>query len=117
MALREFGEDKFEIVIPSVSVRAEPAVAVVDGMAERRGTKQIAAAYLEFLYSDAGQEMAVKHWFRPSTGKALEAAKGVFPDIHMFSVEEIAGDWNSAHQKHFADHALFDQIYQPGAPN
>jgi sulfate/thiosulfate transport system substrate-binding protein len=117
MALREFGDDKFEIVIPSMSILAEPAVTVVDVMAERRGTKQLAQAYLEFLYSDAGQEMAVKHWFRPSTEKALEAARGVFPDIQMFSVEKIAGDWNSAHQKHFADHALFDQIYQPGARN
>jgi sulfate transport system substrate-binding protein len=115
MALREFGEHKFEIVIPSVSIRAEPAVAVVDRMAERRGTQQLAQAYLEFLYSDAGQEIAVKHWFRPSTETARNAAQGVFPDIHLFTVEEIAGDWNSVHQKHFADHGLFDQIYQPGA--
>lgn len=113
MAVKEFGEDKFEIVVPSSSILAEPPVALVDAVVKKRGTEAIAAAYLEFLYSDTGQEIAAKHYFRPRSAEAQKRAGIAFPEVQLFTVQEIAGTWKQAHDKHFADGGIFDQIYKP----
>ena len=106
MAEKEFGKDKLQIVRPSVSILAEPPVAVIDGVVDRHGTRKVAEAYLQFLYTDEGQRLAAKHFFRPRTAP---------PDPSLFTVEDVAGGWQKAHAKHFADGALFDQIYKPAA--
>ena len=113
MALKEFGADQLEIVVPQQSVLAEPVVAVVDALVERRGTRNAAEAYLQFLYENAGQEIAAKHGYRPRQADAVNRAGVTFPKIELYSVDEIAGGWKSAHAAHFADGALFDQIYKP----
>jgi len=115
MAMREFGADKVEIVVPSISILAEPPVAVVDAVVERRGTRKLAEAYLRFLYTEPGQEIAAKHFFRPRLEQAMAKFGQRFPNLTLFTVDEIAGGWQKAHEKHFADNALFDQIYQPSA--
>ena len=115
MAVNEFGPDKLEIIMPSVSVLAEPPVALLDGMVDRHGTRRIAEAYLAFLYSETGQVIAAKHHFRPRSAQAAKSANQSFPDVKLFTVEEIGGGWRKAHEKHFADNALFDQMYKPAA--
>jgi sulfate transport system substrate-binding protein len=102
--------DKFEIVVPSVSILAEPPVAVVDKVAQRRGSAALAKAYLDYLYSDEGQWLAARHHFRPWNDKALAAAGHPFPKLKLFTVDELFGGWSKAHATHFADGALFDQI-------
>jgi len=114
MAVQEFGKGQVEIVVPKVSILAEPPVAVVDAVVDRRGTRELAEAYLKFLYTEEGQELAAKHFFRPRSDGALKSHAGRFAAVELFSVEEIAGGWSQAHTTHFADKALFDQIYQPG---
>jgi sulfate transport system substrate-binding protein len=101
-------KDKFQVVTPSVSILAEPPVAVVDKVAQRRGTAALAKAYLDYLYSDEGQRLAAKHHFRPRDPKA--AAGFNFPKIKLFTVDEAFGGWAKAHAAHFQDGALFDQI-------
>jgi sulfate/thiosulfate transport system substrate-binding protein len=115
MAIREFGSDKVEIVVPSISILAEPPVAVVDAVVARRGTRQLAEAYLRFLYTEPGQEIAAKHFFRPRSTEAAVKSGQNFPDLTLFTIDEIAGGWRKAHEAHFADNALFDQIYNPSA--
>lgn len=110
LARKEFASEKLELIIPSTSVKAEPPVALVDALVERRGTRETAQAYLEFLYSPEGQDLAAKHYFRPSA----KPAAGL-PAIEMFTVQEIAGGWTAAQEKHFRDSGVFDQIYKPGA--
>jgi sulfate/thiosulfate-binding protein len=105
------GRDKFQIVTPSVSILAEPPVTLVDRVVDKRGTRAVAQAYLEYLYSDEGQEIAAKHYLRPRLAKV--AARQVSTKAHLFTVEEVFGGWQKAHQRHFADGALFDEIYQP----
>ncbi len=114
MAAQEFGKGQIEIVVPRVSILAEPPVAVVDTVVDRRGTRDLAEAYLTFLYTEKGQELAAKHFFRPRSEGALKLHPGQFASVELFTVEEIAGGWKQAHDRHFADKALFDQIYQPG---
>lgn len=113
MALKEFGTGQIEVVIPAESILAEPVVAVVDAVAERRGTRAAAEAYLKFLYDPAAQRIAAKHGFRPRGEAAVTEAGAAFPKIALFTVDEIAGGWKNAHAAHFADGALFDQIYKP----
>ena len=114
LAMRELGPDKVEIVVPSVSILAEPPVAVVDTVVDRRGTRQVAEAYLQHLYSDTGQEIAAKHYFRPRNPQILEKYRDEFPQLDLFSVGQVFGGWNKANARHFADGAVFDQVYLVG---
>ena len=114
LAIRELGADKVEIVVPSITILAEPPVAVVDTVVDRRGTRQVAEAYLQYLYSDAGQEIAAKHYFRPRNAQVRERHAALFPPVQTFTVDEVFGGWNHAHATHFADGALFDRIYNTG---
>ena len=113
LALRELGPDKFEIVAPSISILAEPPVAVVDKTVDKRGTRKVAQAYLAFLYSDEGQEIVAKNYYRPALDRYAKKYASQFPNIKLFRIAELGG-WTKAQQAHFADGGLFDQIYAPG---
>ena len=106
--------DKFELVVPSVSILAEPPVAVVDKVARKHGTEVVAKAYLDYLYSDEGQHIVAKHHYRPSNPAILKETAAQFPQLALFTVKDLEGDWEKAQKKHFAQGGLFDQIYQPG---
>jgi sulfate transport system substrate-binding protein len=114
LAIKELGPGKFEVVTPSVSILAEPPVAVVDKVAAKHGTQAVAQAYLEYLYSEAGQEIAAKHFYRPRLPAVAARYASQFPRISLVTVDEVFGGWKKANAAHFADGALFDQIYQPG---
>jgi sulfate/thiosulfate-binding protein len=111
LAVNQFGKDKFEIVYPSVSILAEPPVALVDKVVDRRGTREVASEYLKYLYSDEGQKIAAKHYFRPRM-PAAEKYGPAFPKVKLFTVQDIFGGWQKAQATHFADGGVFDQIYQ-----
>jgi sulfate/thiosulfate transport system substrate-binding protein len=113
LALKEFGADKFEIVNPSSSILAEPPVAVVDKYVDQHGTRAVAEAYLQYLYTDAGQEIAAKNFYRPRNAAILAKYKSQFPDIQLFTLTDVAGPWKEVQPKHFADHGVFDQLYKP----
>jgi sulfate/thiosulfate transport system substrate-binding protein len=114
LVLNEFGRDRFELVAPSASIRAEPTVALVDGNADAKGTRKAAEAYLLFLYSPTGQALAAKHFYRPSKPE-LAAAEDVarFPKIELFGIDRFGG-WKEAQATHFGDGGVFDQIHRPG---
>ncbi|HWR54591.1 MAG TPA: sulfate ABC transporter substrate-binding protein [Bryobacteraceae bacterium] len=114
MAINEFGKDKFDLVIPSVSILAEPSVSLVDKVSERHNTTAVAKAYLEYLYSVEGQEIAAKNHYRPRLKEVASKYAGRFPRITLFTIDEVFGGWQKAQQKHFNDGGVFDQIYQPG---
>ena len=114
LVAKELGEGKVEIVEPSVSILAEPPVAVVDKVVDRRGTRAAAEAYLRFLYTPAGQELAAKHYFRPRAPEVAARYAERFPTIELFTVDQVFGGWLRAQSVHFADGGVFDQIYQPG---
>jgi sulfate transport system substrate-binding protein len=115
LILSEFGADQFEIVIPPVSILAEPPVTMVDEVVDRRGTRAVAEAYLEFLYSPKGQALAAKHSFRPRYPEhAAEVDLKRFPEVHLFELGPVFSSWAEAQEQHFADGGTFDQIYQPG---
>jgi sulfate/thiosulfate-binding protein len=114
LAIRELGPGKVEIVAPSVSILAEPPVSVVDKVADKRGTRKVAESYLQYLYSDEGQEIAAKHYYRPAVDKFTKKYASQFPAVRLFTIDELAGSWTRAQKVHFADGGLFDQIYQPG---
>ncbi|HWI62032.1 MAG TPA: sulfate ABC transporter substrate-binding protein, partial [Symbiobacteriaceae bacterium] len=114
LALNELGKDRFEIVVPSVSILAEPPVAVVDKVTAKRGTQDVAQAYLAYLYSEQGQELAAKHYFRPRLPAVAAKYESAFPKLNLFTVDEVFGGWQKAQQTHFDDGGTFDQIYQPG---
>lgn len=103
--------DDFEIVVPSVSILAEPTVAWVDRVVKRRGTEAVARAYLEFLYSPEGQEIFARHFYRPRLAEVQGRHAAQFPEIQLFTIDEVFGGWQRAHRDHFADGATFDQIY------
>lgn len=113
LAIRELGPDKVQIVAPSVSILAEPPVTIVDKVVDRRGTRKVAEAYLKFLYSDEGQELAGKHYYRPINEKIAAKYASQFPKVKLFTIDEIAGGWTKAQKTHFADGGTFDRIYQP----
>jgi len=113
LSLKEFGADKFEIVYPPISILAEPPVAVVDKTVDRRGTRALAQAYLEYLYTPEGQEIAAKNFYRPIDPKVAEKYAKQFPKTTLFTIDELFGGWAKAQKTHFADGGLFDQIYQP----
>ena len=114
LAVKELGPDKVEIVAPSLSILAEPPVAVVDKVAGKHGTKAVAQAYLEYLYTEAGQEIVAKHFYRPRNPAVAAKYASQFPKVNLVTIDEVFGGWKKAHETHFADGALFDQIYQPG---
>lgn len=114
LASRELGKDKFEIVYPSLSILAEPPVALVDKYCQKHKTCEAAEAYLEFLYSNEAQALAGKHNFRPRSQAALAKYKDKFPEIALVTVDDVAGGWDSAQKRHFADGGEFDDIYAKG---
>lgn len=111
LSLKELGKDKFEIVNPSVSILAEPNVAVVDSVAKKKGTTKVAEAYLKYLYSDVGQEIAAKNYYRPRNKEIAAKYKDQFPDIKLFTIDDVFGSWRDTQEKHFNDGGVFDQIY------
>jgi len=113
LAVKELGPDKFEIVVPSVSILAEPPVAVVDSVVDKRGTRKVAEAYLQYLYSEEGQEIAARNFYRPRDAKVAAKYAGQFPKINLFTIDDVFGGWQKAQTRHFADGGVFDQIYQP----
>jgi sulfate transport system substrate-binding protein len=114
LAIRELGPEKVEIVAPSVSILAEPPVAVVDTVVDRRGTRQIAERYLQYLYTPSGQEIAAKHYFRPRDEAVLQRYGDQFAKVEMFTIDQVFGGWDRAHEQHFADGGAFDRIYGAG---
>ncbi len=112
LAVNEFGADKFEIVVPSVSILAEPSVAVVDKVVDKRGTRALAEGYLQFLYSNEGQTIAAKHFYRPRNTEAAATSKTRFPQLALFTIDDAFGGWAAAQKKHFAEGAVFDRIYR-----
>ena len=115
LATEKLGQDQFEIVVPSVSILAEPPVTIVDKVVDRRGTRKVAEAYLQFLYSPEGQEIAAKHHYRPRTPEVLAKYAAKFPKITLFTIDEAFGGWTKAQQTHFDDGGIFDKIYEPGS--
>lgn len=113
LILKEFGGDKLEAVTPPASIRADNPVVWVDRVVSKHGTENAARAYLEYLYTDAGQELIAKHNFRPQSPAILAKYTDRFKPIELFSVDEITGGWQQAQKFHFADGGVFDQIYQP----
>jgi sulfate/thiosulfate transport system substrate-binding protein len=114
LAIKELGPGKFEVVAPTVSILAEPPVAVVDKVANKHGTKAVAQAYLEYLYTEAGQEIAARNFYRPRLAAVAAKYQSQFPKVALVTVDDVFGGWKKAHAAHFADGGTFDQIYQPG---
>ena len=119
LALDELGSDKFEIVVPSLSIKAEPPVAVVDQVVEAKGTRKVAEAYLNFLYTPEAQKLIAKHYYRPSDPKSADPKDlARFVDVKLIAIDDpLFGGWAKAQPKHFADGGIFDQIYQPKSTN
>jgi sulfate transport system substrate-binding protein len=113
LALQQFGPDKFEIIAPSVSILAEPPVAIVDSVVDKKGTRKEAEAYLNYLYSPEGQEIAAKHFYRPRLAEVAAKYADRFPKIPLFTIDEVFGGWDKAQATHFAEGGVFDQIYKP----
>lgn len=113
LAVNQFGKGKFEIVYPSTSIRAEPPVALVDKIVDRHGTRAVAQAYLEFLFSDQGQKIGAENYYRPRLASAAKFGPSL-PPVKMFTVDQVFGGWQKAQATHFADGGIFDQIYSPG---
>ena len=111
LSLKEFGADKFDIVYPPISILAEPPVAVVDKVVDKKGTREVAQAYLEYLYSPEGQDIAARNYYRPiDPAVAAKYAKN-FPKLNLFTIDDTFGGWAKAQKTHFADGGVFDQIY------
>lgn len=114
LAINELGPDKFEIIVPSLSIKAEPPVTVVDANAKKHGTEKVAQAYLEYLYSPAGQKLAAKHYYRPSLPQYADAKDlERFPDLEQVTIDADFGGWKQTQQTHFNDGGVFDKIYTP----
>ncbi len=111
LVIREHGSDKFEMVIPSLSVLAQPPVAIIDKVVDKKGTRPIAQAYLKYLYSEEGQEIAAKHFYRPTNANIAKKYADQFPAIALFKIDEAFGGWKSAYKTHFAEGGTFDQIH------
>jgi len=111
LAAQELGPEKFQIVVPSVSILAEPPVALVDRIVDRKGNRDVATAYLQYLYSPEGQEIAVRHHYRPVDPKVAAKVEKQFSKLNLFTIDEVFGGWASAQKTHFADGGTFDQIF------
>ena len=112
LAVKELGPEKFEIVVPSVSILAEPPVTIVDRVVDKRGTRAIAQAYLDYLYSPEGQEIAARHYYRPRLSEVAKKYAGKFAQVKLFTIDDVFGGWKNAQKPHFDDGGVFDQIYQ-----
>lgn len=112
LAVKELGPDKVDIVVPSLSILAEPPVAVVDVVADKHGTRAAAQAYLEFLYTPEGQEIVAKHYYRPRSPEVEQKYAKQFPKVDLITIDKFGG-WQKAQKTHFANGGIFDQIYQP----
>ncbi|OOM16206.1 sulfate ABC transporter substrate-binding protein [Clostridium saccharobutylicum] len=114
LSLNQLGKDNYEIVMPSLSILTEPSVAVVDGVADKRGTREVAEGYLEYLYSKEGQEIVAQNYYRPRDKEVAEQYKDIFPDINLITIDDpLFGGWAKAQATHFSDGGTFDQIYIP----
>ena len=111
LAVKEMGPDKFDIVTPSISILAEPPVAVVDKVVDKKGTRKQAEAYLKFLYTPEGQTIAAENYYRPRDAKIAAKYASQFPKVKLFTLKDVFGDWRATQKKHFADGGVFDQIY------
>jgi sulfate transport system substrate-binding protein len=112
LAVKELGPDKVDIVVPSISILAEPPVALVDKWADRHGTRKVAQAYLDYLYSPEGQEIAARNFYRPTDPKVATKFANQFPSVNLLRIDEAFGGWQKAQKTHFADGGIFDQIFQ-----
>jgi len=113
LSVKELGLDKFEVVVPSQSILAEPPVSVVDQVVDKKGTRTVAEAYLQYLYSPEGQEIAARNFYRPRLESVAKKYASTFPKVKLFTLADVAGDWHKAQATHFADGGVFDQIDQP----
>ena len=113
LAAKELGPTKLDLVVPSISILAEPPVAVVDKVVDRRGTRAVAEAYLRFLYTDEGQEIAARNYYRPRSATVLSKFAGQFAKVNLFTIDELFGGWQKAQKTHFADGGEFDRMVQP----
>ncbi|HSV70898.1 MAG TPA: sulfate ABC transporter substrate-binding protein [Methylibium sp.] len=111
LAVKELGPDKFDIVVPSLSILAEPPVTVVDRNVDKKGTRAVAQAYLDYLYSPEGQDLAGQNYYRPTDPKAAAKYEKTFTQVKLFTIDEVFGGWAKAQKTHFADGGVFDQIY------
>ncbi|RTL68702.1 MAG: sulfate ABC transporter substrate-binding protein [Hyphomicrobiales bacterium] len=111
LAIKELGPEKLELVTPSISILAEPSVAVVDKVVDKRGTRKVATAYLEYWYTPEGQEIAARNFYRPRDEKVLAKYPDRFAKVSLFTIDDVFGGWTKAHETHFKDGGLFDQIY------
>lgn len=114
LAVQKIGKDQVSIVVPSLSILAEPPVAVVDRVVDKRGTRRQAQAYLEFLYTPEGQEIAARHHYRPRNPEVLARHRAQFPDVRLLTIDRDFGGWAAAQRRHFAEGAIFDQIFEKG---
>jgi len=114
LAVNELGGESVEIVVPSMSILAEPPVTIIDRVVDKRGTREVAQAYLEFLYSPTGQEIAAKHYYRPRDEAIAAKYADRFAKVRLVTVDEVFGGWEKAQKEHFNDGGVFDQIYRPG---
>ncbi|WP_019141593.1 sulfate ABC transporter substrate-binding protein [Noviherbaspirillum massiliense] len=114
LAIKELGPNKFDVVTPPVSILAEPPVAVVDKVVDRRGTRKVAEAYLQYLYTEEAQEIIAKNYYRPTVEKEAKKYASQFPKLTLFTIDDVFGGWTKAQKVHFADGGTFDQIYEPG---
>jgi sulfate/thiosulfate transport system substrate-binding protein len=112
LAQKEFGADKFEIVAPPLSILAEPPVAIVDRVADKRGTRSVADAYLQYWYSKEGQEIAARNFYRPRDPDIAKKYQNAFAKVELFTIDDVFGGWTKAQKEHFADGGVFDQIYK-----
>ena len=112
LAQKELGPDKFEIVVPSLSILAEPTVTVVDKVVDKRKTRAVASAYLEYLYSEEGQEIAAQNYYRPTLESVAKKYESKFPKVNLVKIDDVFGGWQKAQKTHFADSGTFDEIYQ-----
>jgi sulfate/thiosulfate transport system substrate-binding protein len=113
LSVKELGPDKFQVVVPSVSILAEPPVSVVDSVVDKQGTRAVAEAYLQYLYTPEGQEIAARNLYRPRLDSVAKKYASTFPRIKLFPLADVVGDWHKTQTVHFADGGMFDQIYQP----
>lgn len=113
LGTKDLGQDKFEMVVPSTSILCEPTVSVVDKIVDKKHTRAVAEAYLQYLYSPEGQEIIAKHYYRPRSEAVAKKYAAQFPRLKLFTLAEIIGDWQKTNQTHFADGGVFDQVYQP----
>jgi sulfate/thiosulfate transport system substrate-binding protein len=111
LSINEFGKDKFEIIVPSVSILAEPPVAVVDRVVDRKGTRAAAEDYLRFIYTPEAQEIVARHFYRPRDPAVMKKYEGAFPKVELFTIDEVFGGWQKAQPTHFGDGGIFDRIF------